>query len=109
MTSFDVLGARLQDGPKLVQGRGGGELAPAAGGAAGAGTEFSRSLAEAIREVDSLQADSAAKAQALALGEGGEVHDLMLAMGKSEVAFNLMLEVRNKMLEAWQTLQRTVL
>lgn len=109
MTSFDVLGARLQDGPKLVQGRGSGELAPLAGGASGAGTEFSRSLAEAIREVDSLQADSAAKAQSLALGEGGEVHDLMLAMGKSEVAFNLMLEVRNKMLEAWQTLQRTVL
>ena len=45
---------------------------------------------------------------AKARGEPVEVHDLMIAMGKSEVAFNLMLEVRNKIIDAWQQLSRSV-
>jgi flagellar hook-basal body complex protein FliE len=32
----------------------------------------------------------------------------MMAMGKSDVAFNLMLEVRNKLVDAWEKLSRSV-
>ena len=35
---------------------------------------------------------------------GVELHDVMLAANKSEVMFNLMLEVRNKLVEAWEKL-----
>jgi flagellar hook-basal body complex protein FliE len=33
----------------------------------------------------------------------------MIAANKSEVAFNLVLEVRNKMVEAWEKLSRSVM
>jgi flagellar hook-basal body complex protein FliE len=70
---------------------------------------FGAAIADALAEVDRLGADAKSKAEALARGEPVEVHDLMIALGKSEVAFNLMLEVRNKMVEAWQTLSRSVI
>ena len=41
------------------------------------------------------------------MGEDVELHDVMLAGGKSEVAFNLMLEVRNKLIDAWEKLSRS--
>jgi flagellar hook-basal body complex protein FliE len=74
----------------------------------GPGRLFEETLSDALQEVRSLEQDSDAKYEALARGEHVEVHDLMIAVGKSEVAFNLMLEVRNKLLEAWQTLSRSV-
>ena len=77
-------------------------------GEKGPGRLFEQTLSDALHEVRSLQADEDAKYEALARGEHVEVHDLMIAVGKSEVAFNLMLEVRNKLLEAWQTLSRSV-
>ncbi|MHC4515828.1 MAG: flagellar hook-basal body complex protein FliE [Planctomycetota bacterium] len=78
------------------------------GGGDGAGLSFKDALNGALDDVRSLQLDSKAKYDAIARGENVEVHDLMIAVGKSEVAFNLMLEVRNKLLEAWQLLSRSV-
>lgn len=100
----------------LIQGPG-SERAPLVGrdterpGRAGASFEsgFGDAIARALAEVDQLGADAKGKAEALARGEPVEVHDLMIALGKSEVAFNLMLEVRNKMVDAWQTLSRSVM
>jgi flagellar hook-basal body complex protein FliE len=59
--------------------------------------------------VQSLQDDTRAKTRGLALGEDVDVHDVMIAANKSEVAFNLVLEVRNKMVEAWEKLSRSVM
>lgn len=70
---------------------------------------FGSALLEALDEVRRLGEESKNKAEALARGEPVDVHDLMIAAGKSEVAFNLMLEVRNKLIEAWQTLSRSVI
>jgi len=70
--------------------------------------DFGSALSKAIAEVDRLGDEVGDRAAELARGEPVEVHDLMIAMGKSEVAFNLMLEVRNKIIEAWQQLSRSV-
>ena len=66
-------------------------------------------LTDALETVQSLQDDTRAKTRGLALGEDVDVHDVMIAAGKSEVAFNLVLEVRNKMVEAWEKLSRSVM
>lgn len=84
-----------------------GEL-PAAGGAAvGEPGGFEALLADSIGSVNALQKDVAAKTRGMALGEDVEVHDIMMASSKSEVAFNLMLEVRNKLVDAWEKLSRS--
>jgi flagellar hook-basal body complex protein FliE len=46
--------------------------------------------------------------RAAASGEPVELHDVMMSMGKSEVAFNLLLEMRNKLVDAWDKLSRSV-
>lgn len=71
-------------------------------------TSFASSLADAIENVQSLQDETAQKTRGLALGEDVEIHDVLVAAGKSEVAFNLMLEVRNKLMDAWDRLSRSV-
>lgn len=78
------------------------------GTGAGATGSFGDALAGAIDKVDSLRDDVQDKFEALATGEPVALHDIMLAMGKSEVAFNLMLEVRNKLVDAWEKLSRSV-
>lgn len=106
MSGFDIPGpAQLK--PRLIgdpEGQGPGT--PSVDG--GPGRLFEETLSGALEEVRSLQLDTRSKYEALARGEQVDVHDLMIAVGKSEVAFNLMLEVRNKLLEAWQTLSRSV-
>ena len=78
------------------------------GGAAPTTARFHGMLADAIDQVDGLQRDVQDGMRALASGERVELHDIMLSMGKSEVAFNLMLEVRNKLVDAWDKLSRAV-
>ena len=69
---------------------------------------FGGALADVLQRVDSLQSETAQKTQALAMGEPVALHDVMASMGKSEVAFNLVLEVRNRLVDAWEKLSRSV-
>lgn len=74
----------------------------------GVASRFEGALADSIAQVQGLQDDAKAKVRGLALGEGDvELHDVLIATGKSEVAFNLMLEVRNKLVDAWDKLSRS--
>lgn len=107
MTGIDGIGG-TGGGPRLVEGKLGGEGFGAAAPAAGAKSGFANALFDALKRVEGLQNEAQAQSEAVTRGEGGSVQDLMVAMGKSDVAFNLMLEVRNKIVDAWQTLTRTV-
>lgn len=69
---------------------------------------FGNVLEGMLDEVVARKQEVTDKVEALASGEPVELHDVMIAMGKSEVAFNLMLEVRNKLVDAWRELGRSV-
>jgi flagellar hook-basal body complex protein FliE len=72
------------------------------------GRGFEGLLTDSIERVQSLQDDSRNKLRGLAMGEDVDLHDVMIASNKSEVAFNLVLEIRNKLLDAWEKLSRSV-
>jgi len=112
MSGFDVIGAVPGGAPRLVEGRVGIGASPETAiqdkGTEGPRSGFASALFDALKRVDNLQQDVSERSDAISRGEGGSVQDLMVAMGKSDVAFNLMLEVRNKIVDAWQTLTRTV-
>ena len=74
---------------------------------AGTATPFSGVLADSLNEVRGLQLDVKDKVRGMVMGEDVELHDVMIASSKSEVAFNLLLEVRNKMVDAWEKLSRS--
>jgi flagellar hook-basal body complex protein FliE len=67
---------------------------------------FADYLTDAVGKVS--DADKAAQdiGTAFALGEPVEVHDVMLAYGKAELSFRLFLELRNKVIEAYQEIMR---
>jgi len=63
---------------------------------------FGDALRTAIGQVEDLQANSEQQVSALLQGEGGEVHNVMIAIEKADVAFQLMMQVRNKIVNAYQ-------
>jgi flagellar hook-basal body complex protein FliE len=68
--------------------------------------EFSSYLKEAVGEVNHLQqkADQAIR-QLVAEGKG-DLQDTMVALEKADVSFRFMMQVRNKVLEAYQEIIR---
>lgn len=68
---------------------------------------FGNVLKQSIDEVNRLQHEADQAITALATGESVSVHDTMIAMEKADVSFRLMMEVRNKIVEAYQEILRT--
>lgn len=75
-------------------------------GAAGS-SSFGGVLESAVGKINDMQKDVTDKVRGMAMGEDVDLHDVMAASGKSEVAFNLLLEVRNKLVDAWEKLSRS--
>ena len=108
MTNFlDAIGADGFSSRKLIT-RGIGDKVKQGGESESTEkSSFANALTDAIRKVDDLGDAAKDQANALARGEPVELHELMISVNKSEVAFNMMLEVRNKLLDAWQTISRS--
>jgi|SRR5271165_4931812 len=66
------------------------------------GEGFGKVLRNAIEQVEELQSSSDQQVSALLQGERGDVHNVMIAIEKADVAFQLMMQVRNKIVSAYQ-------
>jgi flagellar hook-basal body complex protein FliE len=99
--------AAAADSAALGQGATGATGATgAAGSSAAQPASFSTVLANAVNDVNStMQAAETAKSQVLS-GETNNVHQSMIAVQESNVAFSLMVEVRNKLVDSYQELMR---
>lgn len=71
------------------------------------GAGFGEMLMDALKEVNSSQQESRSKQNALMAGQPVDVDDLMITMEKASVAMQLTMQVRNKVLEAYQEVMRT--
>ncbi|MGB5984503.1 MAG: flagellar hook-basal body complex protein FliE [Desulfobacterales bacterium] len=67
---------------------------------------FGEVMENAINGVDRLQKEANQSIQALADGSVQDLHQTMIAMEKASVSFKLVMEVRNKMVEAYQEIMR---
>jgi flagellar hook-basal body complex protein FliE len=88
--------------PGIPDVRIGGRPPAAAGGAA----DFQGALSKALDQVQSLQDAAAAAQERLVAGEAVEAHDVMIAAEEASAAFELMMEVRNRLLEAYHEIMR---
>ncbi|WP_054694459.1 flagellar hook-basal body complex protein FliE [Syntrophomonas palmitatica] len=70
------------------------------------GSDFLSCLKDALHEVDDLQKEAAASGQKLALGDQEYLHDTVIAYEKANLALQLTIEVRNKIVESFQELMR---
>jgi flagellar hook-basal body complex protein FliE len=67
---------------------------------------FGRILKESIEEVNRLQGEADKAIEDLTTGETKNIHETMIAMEKAEASFKLMLQVRNKILDAYHEVMR---
>lgn len=67
---------------------------------------FEKLVNDAAENLNNLDAQASKSVADLAAGKTDNVHQVMLALGKSEVAFNYMLEVRNRVLESYKEIMR---
>ena len=74
---------------------------PALGG--GSGDSFSNVLGNFIKEVNQKQVDAS---QTMQSSGNVSLHQVVIAMEEASVSFQLMVEVRNKLLESYQELMR---
>ncbi|TVP45370.1 MAG: flagellar hook-basal body complex protein FliE [Gemmatimonadales bacterium] len=79
-----------------------GEPAGAAGAEA-AGTGFADTLKQMLGEVSELQETSQDAIQAFVNGEPVEIHQVMAAVEEAGIALELLIEMRNRLTEAYRT------
>ena len=70
------------------------------------GPSFAETLEETIRAVDELQKESEAAQASYARGEDVELHDVLIKIEEAELAFKTMMEVRNKLVDAYREIMR---
>ncbi len=73
---------------------------------AGKPGEFGKVLEGTIEALDSLQKDASGAVEKFLTGENEELHTTVLAAQKAELAFDLGLQVRNKVVAAYQEIMR---
>jgi flagellar hook-basal body complex protein FliE len=67
---------------------------------------FGEMLNETINEVDSAQKNSEKMVNGLAEGKNTDIHNTMIAMEKADISFQLMMQIRNKLVSAYQEIYR---
>lgn len=72
----------------------------------GKSNNFLSYLKSALYEVDTLQKEAQISVTELVLGEEEYLHNTMLAYEKASLALQLTIEVRNKLVEAYQEIMR---
>ena len=84
-----------------------GQIARGSNADAAEGAEsFADYLNGALNQLSTAEKAAQDMATAFALGEPVEVHDVMLAFGKAELGLRLFLQLRNKVIEAYQEIMR---
>lgn len=71
-----------------------------------AAESFGQLLTDAIRAINGVQQDADAQVNRLAAGEDVDLHSVMIAMENANLAFQLGLQARTKLLEAYQEIMR---
>lgn len=77
-----------------------------AAGATGAGEKFQQVLKDSMAEVNRLQADADQAINALSTGKTNNVAEVMTAVQKADLAFKTLLQIRNKLLDAYSEVRQ---
>jgi len=70
------------------------------------GPAFKDVLKDFMEDVNRLQIGADATIASFSAGEAIDVHEIMIAVEKANIALDLMLEIRNRLVDAYQELMR---
>lgn len=85
-----------------------GVAGPSAGSSAaqGAAESFSVLLSQAAQDLNQVQQTADTGAAQLAAGAPVDLHNVLIGMEQANLSFGLAMQVRNKLLEAYQEISR---
>ena len=69
-------------------------------------TAFGKLLSEAIQQVNDVEKTSQCELQKY-LGNEADLHSVMIALEKADLSFQLMMQVRNKIVQAYQEIMKS--
>lgn len=81
------------------------QLQPMNEGPQGAGS-FGAMVTQGLQQVNEQLLATQGDLQALAVGDVQNLHQVMVRMEESRIAFQLMMQVRNRLLEAYQDVMK---
>ena len=78
--------------------------AHATGGTSSSG--FMNTLEQAISKANDIQLEAGQATEALMTGQTQNIHQTMVALQEADVSFQLMMQIRNKLVSAYEEIQR---
>ncbi|MBX3237240.1 MAG: flagellar hook-basal body complex protein FliE [Nitrospiraceae bacterium] len=81
-------------------------LAPGQSAEPGATSQFMGSLKDAISSINQAQSGASKAVEDLVTGQSQNIHQTMVALQQADVSFQLMMQVRNKLISAYEEIQR---
>ena len=70
---------------------------------------FGEMLKKAVEQVNDLHINADDQRLKLAVGEVEDIHEVMVAMEKASLSLQLTIEIRDRVVEAYQRLMRTAM
>ncbi len=91
-----------------VNAPGSGAATNPASGIAGTGDtpDFTQTLDGMMNQMADMQTSAEKQVVNLLQGNGQDVHSAMIAVEKADLSFQLMMQVRNKIIQAYQTISQ---
>jgi len=83
-----------------------GASAPGAAVGAASKSDFLDTLKGVMDQVEQLHQDAQGKVVGMLDGSGEDVHSAMIAVEKAGLAFEMMVQVRNKIVQAYNTVSQ---
>jgi flagellar hook-basal body complex protein FliE len=69
-------------------------------------TSFSEILKDSIQKVGELEKQANTEVEKLAKMESQDIHNTMISIEKADLSFQLMMQVRNKIISAYEEIMR---
>jgi len=73
---------------------------------AGEQGDFGSTLSDAIDQVELAHTNAQQQMQGLLQGDRQDIHNVMIAVEKADISFQLMMQVRNKIVNAYQEISK---
>ncbi len=67
---------------------------------------FGETLSQAVKDVNMLQSEASDAVQRMVSGEETDLHNVMIAAEKAKTSFDLLMEIRNKTIDAYREIMR---
>lgn len=81
-------------------------LAPAGGSQAAEGPSFESCLLDSLDQVNRLQQEANQGVEKVVTGETDNIAEVFSAVRKADVAFSMLMEMRNKLVDAYHEIQQ---